>query len=388
MLGISEIGSKNALLTGTTKDTPSFGSSYNPSFGNTTYHDEFVSSHESGVSAKQIGLFALVGIALGAGVALLLKKPSAASTEVAEELEKIVEYRLVERGPLGKAFDFVTAKNWRAERSAKLEALQKETAEAGVGEVPGKIWRFGRWLNPFNHIGEGAAIVKGKRVAENALNIKLAEAERITNAPIKAAKAQAEADKIVAKAKLDKARTTPAKPVTTTKPGETRPIEIGSDDAVLAKDGIEDKITGTKTAPKRGFFGKIGAGIAFPVKKIGHVAHLAVSSDYRAECKLAARAKSARELEGMDPSKIGVDGPKAKPGDGASGTAKPTATSADAASKQAGAPEVKTTGEASDVVKSTDSSAKTDGSTPTDASGIAEPKKGATDSLGKSEKGK
>lgn len=99
MLGISEIG-KNILTQGT-KSMPAFGSAYTPSFGNTTYHDEFVSSHDSGgVTAKQIGLFALVGAGFAAVVALALRKPSATTVEAAEgaaeSVEKIVEYRLKE----------------------------------------------------------------------------------------------------------------------------------------------------------------------------------------------------------------------------------------------------------------------------------------------------
>lgn len=127
MLGINEIGNKNALMTGT-KDTPSFGNAYTPSFGSTTYHDEFVSNHENGVTVKQIGLFALIGLAIGAGVAMLLKKPSTAATE---ELEHVVEYQLQERGWLKR---FFTKTPEEIQKKAEIKAA-KAAAEAKAKEA-------------------------------------------------------------------------------------------------------------------------------------------------------------------------------------------------------------------------------------------------------------
>ncbi len=135
MLGISEIG-KNTLTQGA-KSMPAFGSAYTPSFGNTTYHDEFVSSHDSGgVTAKQIGLFALVGLAVGAVVALALKKPSAATVEAAdatEFVEKVVEYRLDERGWLKRLFTSTPEEiKLKAERKAAKAAAKAEVKTAKV----------------------------------------------------------------------------------------------------------------------------------------------------------------------------------------------------------------------------------------------------------------
>lgn len=214
MLGINEIGNKNALMTGT-KDTPSFGNAYTPSFGSTTFHDEFVSSHENGVTVKQIGLFALIGLTIGAGVAMLLKKPSTAATE---ELEHVVEYQLQERGWLKKFFTKtpeeiqkkaeIEAAKAAAEAKAKeakidaqirlteaenkikaarsgldnssletissnetvLERAKRLNTTPGteVTEVPGRLRRAARWCNPINHIGQGGRKYQAKVAAEKA----------------------------------------------------------------------------------------------------------------------------------------------------------------------------------------------------------------------------
>lgn len=209
MSGISEIGSKNNLNQGT-KGMPAFGNAYSPSFGSTTYHDEFVSSHDSGgVTAKQIGLFALVGLAVGAVVALALKKPSAATVEAAdatEVVEKVVEYRLAEGGTARKVVDFLTAKGWRTERRARLDAIRRETAEAGVAEVPGLIRRAARFLWIPGRFGESGAVLKGRIIAEEALNKRIKDAERIADAPIREAEALAEASAIADKARLASAK--------------------------------------------------------------------------------------------------------------------------------------------------------------------------------------
>lgn len=148
MLGISEIG-KNNLNQGT-KGMPAFGSAYSPSFGNTTYHDEFVSSHDNGVTAKQIGLFALVGLAVGAVVALAFKKPSAATTEAAEEVEKIVEYRLKDDSLLKAAGGAMVG---------GVKAVGRGIGAAGLGIGHGIAWTArkgaGAVAFPFKKIGAG-----------------------------------------------------------------------------------------------------------------------------------------------------------------------------------------------------------------------------------------
>lgn len=151
MSGISEIGSKNNLTQGP-KSMPAFGSAYTPSFGNTTYHDEFVSSHDSGgVTAKQIGLYALIGAGIAAAVALAFRKPSATSVEAAdaagEVVERVVEYRLDERGWLKRLFcktpeeriAAAEAKKVKIEKKAEIKAVKTAAdAEKKAAKVEGK----------------------------------------------------------------------------------------------------------------------------------------------------------------------------------------------------------------------------------------------------------
>lgn len=344
MLGISEIG-KNSLAQGT-KSMPAFGSAYSPSFGNTTYHDEFVSSHNDGVTAKQIGLFALIGAGIAAVVALAFRKPSAATAEAAEEVEKIVEYKMAGSGTAGKVLDFITAKNWRAERRVRLDAIKKETAEAGVAEVPSWLRRAARFVWIPNRFGESSAVLKGRKIAEEALNKEIKAAERIADAPIREAEALAKAGKIedkarVAKAKADaevasrERKAAKAKPTSSTPTGSDRPHHRGSlthltedRETVLTKARERAEATEIEAEPKRGFFRKVGGGIAYPFKKIGQGAHWVVSSDYRAECKAAreAAAEEARvSLKDLDelPGDFPLDPP----------TPAPELTSVDAASK-------------------------------------------------------
>lgn len=256
MLGINEIGSKNALMT-ETKNTPSFGSAYTPSFGSTTYHDEFVSSHENGVTVKQIGLFALIGLAIGAGVALLLKKPSAGTKE---EIEHIVEYQLQERGWLKRLF------------TSTPEEIQRK------------------------------AEIKAARVAADAE----AKAKKIdANAVIEKAKIDAKAKTAEAEAKLKAAKATPSKP---TNVGITPAIdkfkltEKAKEAAEKAKEAREayEAIHGGKTSKIIGYFGKENRA----VRKLENEAKKAQEAAKKA-------GASIKEIEGLKPEDYRVDTPAA-----------------------------------------------------------------------------
>ena len=125
MVGFSGINSYNSLNV-SKKGLPAFGSNeFTPSFGNSLeYHDEFVSSREdSKTTAKQIGLFALVGLAVGAGVALLFKKPAA----LEEAGGKFIEVELKEESLLGKVLNIFKRKPSATEGLAEgAEGAEKE----------------------------------------------------------------------------------------------------------------------------------------------------------------------------------------------------------------------------------------------------------------------
>lgn len=357
MLGVNEIG-RNALLTGTTKNTPSFGSAYSPSFGNTVYHDEFVSSHDSGgVTTKQIGLFALIGLGIGAAVALVLKKPSAA-TEVTEQVEKVVEYRLDNRGFFKRLFTKNPEKiKIKSDKQAKLDAIRNETAEAGVSKVPNWLVRTARWGYAPNWFGKRAARIEGKRIAENALRVELAGAKRATNAPVIAAEAQAKADKIADKARVKKAKTDEkingkkAKPTpdagTISTIDKLKLAQNAQDLAQRARETREafEIKHGTKASRFVGWFSKEGRALR------------SLENEAENAQKLANKA-GATDLHGLKPEEVTVDGnttPKkqvdpAKPAEPeVDSTAKPVEKPTDAVNEAIN----KITGEIKDVELST-----------------------------------
>lgn len=158
MVGISEIG-KNALPFGS--KNIAFGSNATPSFGNNVeYHDEFVHHDSSGETVKTVGLIAVVGLAIGSAVALLLRKPKVA----AETVEKgVMELQIKEDGilrQLGHGIAF-------AGRSLRDCVVAAKDGVVGVVKAPFKL------------AGEGAKYFSGEaRHNRNIASLKRRAAER------------------------------------------------------------------------------------------------------------------------------------------------------------------------------------------------------------------